>query len=81
MDNFDGCKDLDQRRRLFDIFARLERAALADLPAVIKKCSTLLMAERVTLIDTETLEELEFQAGHYEAYHNPAIHVTRRSLI
>ena len=80
MDNFDGCKDLDQQRRLYDIFSRLERTSLLDLPAVIRKCSALLMADGLTIIDTETLEELEFQAGHYEPYNDPANHTTPRSL-
>jgi len=38
------------------------------------------MAGGLTVIDTETLEELEFQAKHYEPYNDPANHTTPRGL-
>lgn len=80
MEDFNGCKDLNQQRRLYDIFSHLERTALNDLSAVIHKCSTLLMQADTTIIDTDTLEELEFKAGHYEPYNDPVNHFTRRNL-
>jgi len=84
MGDFNGCRDLDQQRRLYDIFSRLERAALDDLPSVIKKCAALLIAgewpDDLIVIDKDTLEELEFRAGHYDPYNDRANHVTPRSL-
>lgn len=83
-DDFDGCRDLDQQRCLYDIFSRLERTALDDLPAVIKKCAALLIAgewpDDLIVITQETLEELEYRAGLYEPYNDPANHPTQRSL-